>query len=535
MSEATGILTPIQIRDKTIKDLRVRLENSGIKAEIKEVELRDEIDALKRELLAKDKIIAMLQREIASLTASNARLRPESGEARSDLEGLREETRRLRSIIDKNSSNSSKPPSTNGFRKVPNPREKSQRPSGGQKGHPGHRLQLPSNLDALVAKGVAEVRVVDHTSGGDEYISRWTIDARVRVIVTEHRFPKGAPLPKAMGNEVTYGDNIKAMTVLLSNEGIIAEERLSNLLAEFTEGAIHPSDATIESFLRQFSNSISGELEAIEKDLLSGMVLHVDDTSMRCAQTLIYGETGDKPILKTAEKTTFDATLRVYGNEFSSLFTVNPRKDKEGVDRDNVLPKYGGTLSHDHESKFYNYGTAHATCGDHLSRDLNGLSELENCPWAGRARVFIKGMNKHKKADLAKNKNKKACDARKFKEFSEQYDALLADGWVAHGALRENELGYKNLNAMLNRLHNYKDCYLLFMRDYKAPFTNNLAERDLRPSKTRQKVSGCFRSWEGLVTYAKTRSFIATAKKRRFNLLHSISRALRGIPVFAAQ
>ena len=92
-------------------------------------------------------------------------------------------------------------------------------------------------------------------------------------------------------------------------------------------------------------------------------------------------------------------------------------------------------------------------------------------------------------------------------------------------------MGQVELRRMITRLIENKDGYLLFIRDYRAPFTNNLAERDLRPCKTKQKVSGCFRSWDGILRYVRIRSFISTAKKRKLSLLNSISRAFLALPV----
>jgi len=89
---------------------------------------------------------------------------------------------------------------------------------------------------------------------------------------------------------------------------------------------------------------------------------------------------------------------------------------------------------------------------------------------------------------------------------------------------------FRLMQKQLNRLRDYKHNYLLFIKNYDAPFTNNLAERDLRPCKTKQKVSGCFRSWEGLSNFAKIRSLISTAKKRSLNLLVSISQLF--FPIF---
>lgn len=78
------------------------------------------------------------------------------------------------------------------------------------------------------------------------------------------------------------------------------------------------------------------------------------------------------------------------------------------------------------------------------------------------------------------------------------------------------------LRRVLRRLRKFKDAYLLFIRNPLVLFTNNLAERDLRHCKTRQKISGCFRSWRGLVCYAVIHSFLSTVSKRGQPLLPAV-------------
>jgi len=75
---------------------------------------------------------------------------------------------------------------------------------------------------------------------------------------------------------------------------------------------------------------------------------------------------------------------------------------------------------------------------------------------------------------------------------------------------------------------------VLFICDYKVPFTNNLAERDLRSEKTKEKVSGLFRSWSGIVAYSRIRSFSSTAKKRRIDLHSAITQVIENNPVFSS-
>ena len=104
-------------------------------------------------------------------------------------------------------------------------------------------------------------------------------------------------------------------------------------------------------------------------------------------------------------------------------------------------------------------------------------------------------------------------------DFESRYDELLHEGKLQLDTLPPKSFGYDELRKMINQLDKYKDNYLLFIRNYDAPFTNNQAERDLRHCKTKQKVSGCFRSWKGVLDYCKIRSLLDTAKKRKQSLL----------------
>ena len=540
-------LTRLQVLEKQNKDLRTRLENRQVKAELSLDATEDELKGLMAKVRDNEATIVMLQKEIAALTKELEEakdLRVETMQERIDdavvaatapllaeLEKAHIEIARLKAIINKDSTNSSKPPSQSGFKKhTQNSREKSGRHIGGQPGHPGHRLGLPANMDELVAKGAVTKLLIDHTDGTCDYISRFVIDVKVTTTITEHRFAAGAELPENLYNEVSYGDNLRVVSVLLLNEGIIAEERFSDILAGLTQGAVTISPATLERFQAQFAKKLegNGELEAIKQDLLNGEVMHTDDTPLRCVETIEFNDDGGT-VVQTAEGKSFTATVRTYSNDQSTLYTVNPGKDKEGVERDGVLPGYIGTLSHDHETKFYGYGTAHSTCGEHLLRDLKGLRDLWKIPWAEDMRAYIAGMNKHKNRDLLNGKT--ACDPVLLEGFERTFDDLLARGKAEFGQMGKGDFGFDEFRKMLNRLTDFKDCYLLFIRDYKAPFTNNLAERDLRAEKTRQKVSLSFRSWGGINNHVKIRSFISTVKKRKNDLFAAIAHVINDEPV----
>jgi transposase len=221
-----------------------------------------------------------------------------------------------------------------------------------------------------------------------------------------------------------------------------------------------------------------------------------------------------------AEGTTLAAYIRTYSNARTTLLTANARKDEAGVQHDNILTRFFGILSHDHESKFYNYGTKHASCGEHLSRELKGMNDLCMLPWAGQVRAFFLAMNRQKLRDRTEGKT--TCDPPTLVQYEARYDGLVEEGAALLSQMRKKTLGYDELRRMVKRLKTYKDAYMLFMRDYEAPFTNNQAERDLRHCKTKQKVSGCYRSWQGLLDYCTIRSLTDTTRKRGGDVLAAL-------------
>lgn len=449
------------------------------------------------------------------LRHENARLRIENGELRTENARMREriaekedEILRLKTQLCKDSSNSSKPSSSNGFKKVLNNREKSGRRQGGQPGHKGTRLNIPENLDELVANGIAEHVIISDVPEGERYVSDWTIDFKTVTVYTERRRKCGVP------PGIEYGPQLKAISVYLSVVGLVTVNRLSQFFREISHGLITVSKATLAGFNHKTAESI--DLIPHVQDLLNGKVVHVDETPIKTSER--PNSAGE---LETAEKTTFNAYIRTYSNETTTILTANPYKTKASVITDNILTRFHGIISQDHESKFYDFGDLHATCGTHLSRELKGLSELQMLSWAAKAREFFLEMNSYKNDDIHRNKD--SCEPAKLCDFENRYDELVQSGKCRLEAMPPKTFGYNELRRMVNRLEKHKDNYLLFIRNYDAPFTNNQAERDLRHCKTKQKVSGCFRSWQGVLDYCKIRSLLATAAKRGENLLDALS------------
>jgi hypothetical protein len=514
-----------QLDELTLENGILRKENQWLRSENKRLTKRVETLEASIDSRIEKALSEALEKKLSPL-------KTEIAEKDVKISKLNNEILRLKSVTDKDSGNSSKPPSSNGFKKIMNSREKSSLKTGGQIGHKAHILQLPENLNELIEKGYAEKRLLDFTNGCSEYVSKYEIDIEIKAIYTEYRFPANKVFQKKFCSNVFYGNKLKSLAVMLSNEGIIACKRLGMLFNNMTGGALKISESALFKYISQFSEKLQPEIDAIKTSLLNGKVLHVDETPMRCYQTLIYdAQTTDKIELKSASHTTFNATVRNYSNETATLYTANSKKDVLGVERDKLLPVFCGTLSHDHDSKYYKYGTSHATCGAHLMRELRALSELYLCNWASKMSAFFSELNQYKKESIANGET--FCPQRQFEIYLKEYNRLLSDGECILSGKSQNEFGRNELRKMLNRLKKHRDSYLMFLRDYTSPFTNNLSERDLRPCKTKQKVSGCFRSWTGLLNYTKIRSFISTLKKRSLEILNSIFLVFNGQPVLS--
>jgi len=500
------------IEELTGKSERQQGENKELRAENRQ--LRGENRRLsqrieKLELTYENRVAATVAQAIERVTKP---LYERIAKLEEDSRQKDTEILRLKAQINKDSSNSSKPPSSNGFKKVPNNREPSGRKTGGQYGHKGHTVTIPENLEELVKNRKIEHEIIDETGGAEKFVSDWTIDLKVIPIYIECRRAAGIP------PSIRYGTEVRALSVYLQNVGMMSLERVAEYFTVATNGLISLSEGAILGFSRSAAEKI--DLEPFIQDLLNGEVMHTDDTPVKTTQRHELGA----PEVETAKHTTFSAYVRTYSNARTTLLTANAHKDEESVKHDNILTRFWGILSHDHEAKFYNYGTKHATCGAHLTRELKGMSELCMLNWAGRVRRFFLEMNKKKKEDLSDDET--FCNPAILREYEIQYDALIQDGAAHLAGMKEKTLGFDALRKMVNRLRDFKDTYMLFMRDYTAPFTNNQSERDLRHCKVKQKVSGCYRAWQGLLDYCKIRSLTDTARKRGVNVLHAIRSCL---------
>ncbi len=135
-------------------------------------------------------------------------------------------------------------------------------------------------------------------------------------------------------------------------------------------------------------------------------------------------------------------------------------------------------------------------------------------------------------------RNEKCLTAKEYADLQKRYRNILTRGGKELPEIlpkpkgKRGKLAKSDAHNLWERLQNYEASVLLFAKDPNVPFTNNRAERDLRMSKVKQKVSGCFRKIIYAHAYCRISSYLQTMANKGINPLVAIHMALHGlIPV----
>jgi transposase len=435
----------------------------------------------------------------------------------SEREALLARVAELERRLGLNSSNSGKPPSSDGLKKPPRVsslREPSGRKTGGQKGHPGETLCQVEEPDATidhypeVCAACGEPLTAAMANG---HVARQVFDLPEPrpLIVTEHRahgcrcaacgtqtrgtFPAGVTAP------AQYGKRIGAFVLYLLHYQLLPEKRLAALMADLF--GVKPVTATIARISQDGAQRFQGFADAVRDHVAAAPVKHMDETGFR-----IGGKTRWLHIASTVWLTFY----RTAGKRGSLLANVT------------------GIVVHDHWKPYYTMtGVLHALCNAHHLRELKALIEIENEDWAGKMERLLR------RACHATNLAREQGVALKpglIALFERCYDGILANGLAFHEgqpalakARRRGRPPRRVGHNLLLRLSTRKYDVLRFLIDPGVPFTNNLVERDGRMMKLRQKISGGFRSEDGGKDFAVIRSVLSTARKQGWNMLQTLT------------
>jgi len=438
------------------------------------------------------------------------------------------EIQKLRDQLAKNSRNSGKPPSSDGLKKprTQNLRTKTGRRSGGQKGHKGHTLEMVEQPDHVQVHPVAQC---SHCAADLQSVESGEPERRqvfdippMGIEVTEHRAEvKVCPqcgsrvkgdFPQDVTQPVQYGPRIKAQASYLNNYQLIPWARTCDLLGDFYGHT--PAEALVQDANAALVKSIEPSLDVTKEQLIVSDVVHFDESGLRVEGQLNW--------------------LHVASTEFLTCYIVHPKRGQDGMNAMGILPALEGRAMHDHWSPYFTYDNClHALCNAHHLRDLLFVVEQYEQSWAEEMVELLLDI---KAAVGAASPDQMSLATDRLAYFEQRYDELIAQGLEANPPLadpppkkrgRKKQTPPKNL---LDRLQKHKPQVLAFMYDFRVPFDNNLAERDVRMVKIKQKVSGAFRTPAGAQTFCAIRGYISTVRKNGLNVIDAIYDALTGCP-----
>jgi transposase len=422
----------------------------------------------------------------------------------------------------KDSHNSHIPPSKD-LVKIKNLREKTGKKPGGQMGHKGKTLSFVSKVDKIVRHKV----VVCKNCGIDlsdtkveNYEKRQVVDLpKIEIKITEHQAEfkicscgcgNKASFPAEVKAPVQYGLNMQSLCVNLSNYQFLSYSRISELIEDLTgyrinESTINKQNKTLYTQLESFEKAVKSHLKASE-------VSHHDETGIYCEGSRIW--------------------LHSSSTKEATHYQVDAQRGKDAMDRIGILADRNGSIVHDNWASYFMYDNcSHSLCNSHHLRELTWFEEEEKATWATSLKTCL--IQAKKQVEQAQLNKEKQLSESLIISIEKEYQSIIDNG-IAGIIIPENKIKKrgkpkkpKQLN-FLERFAKHKNSVLAFVRDFNIPFDNNLAERDIRMVKVKQKVSGTFRSLNGANYFARIRAYISTVKKNNKNVFEEIRNALMG-------
>ena len=319
---------------------------------------------------------------------------------------------------------------------------------------------------------------------------------------TRGRFPGNMPGP------LQYGPGIRAWAVHLLVAQMVSLKRVAQSLKVLTGRAV--AEATLLSYIAKLHQALAQWEDAAVERLLAMPAIHVDETSLRVDRKNHW--------------------IHVYAAGGITLKVLHPRRGCEAIEAIGIIPRYQGVLIHDCWASYLSYGHCrHALCGAHLARELAFVVEAHGHAWARRMRSLLLDA-----CHQVAQRDDRTLSAKQYKALRRRYRTILtqakrelpeipprADG-------QRGRIAKSDAHNLRERLKTYETEVLRFAQDPDVSFTNNRAERDLRMSKVKQKVSGCFRTGTYAHAWCRISSYLQSAAAQGYNPLVAIQIALAG-------
>ena len=435
------------------------------------------------------------------------------------IEKMQTEIDELKAQVNQNSQNSNRPPSSNGFNQPKSAlKGKQKKGKGGQTGHRGKTLKRVAKPDVVVDCEPADCQCGE---------ARWTaeseiVDARQvfelpepRLEVIEYRRIKRkcgcgreacGEFPVEVVAPVQYGQRVQAMVSLLSVHGCLSFGKIGQLFADLYSYELNT--ATCQTMVQRTAQMMP--MEAIKAEITKAQVVNLDETGLK--------ENGKLKWLHTAS--TKDLTYQF----------VHPKRGQEAMRSEkSILAEFRGIGVHDCWASYFSFTEmSHAICNAHILRELTGIIENNDSKWGEQMKELLLEM--YQTSDYGKG------TIKELGRFELRYNEIIKEAEEEEPppqkVHQKGKLKRTKGRNLLERLHKHKESVLLFAVEAEVPFTNTgfAAERDIRPAKVKQKMSGGFRAESGSESYAAIHSFISTLRKQSRQVFQELLSAIKGNP-----
>lgn len=473
--------------------------------------------------MTQDEELQALREENRTLKALVAQLLP----LQEQLAQANARIKELEERLAKDSRTSSKPPSSDGLARLPRrSRRPSGKPAGGQRGHPGHTLTMVAHPDAVVRhrpKVCSQCHADLSAVSGRVTERRQVLDVpEVRLMAQEHHIEaiccptcqttSQGSFPAAVSAPVQYGPNLQALAVYLHQGQLLPTARTCETLAALC--GCHISQATLLQWSELAAERLAPTVERIADLLAASRLQHGDETGIR-----VYGMLHWLHVNCTPELT----HLAWHGS-----------RGREAMNEIGIWPRFGGRGMHDRLVSYDAYGSAHSICGAHLGRDCAAVAEQEQQEWASQMQDFL--LDLHDACEQWRLLHLPSVPAIERDEWVARYFEILAAGYAAQpppaaASAQKGRPKQSKAKNLLDALLVRAEQVLALLDDLRIPFTNNLAERDLRWAKVQQKISGTFRSATGVTAFCRIRSYLSTMHKQGHSMLSALTAVFHGHPL----
>jgi len=453
------------------------------------------------------------------------------GQLQDRIVALEAENKRLRDQLHLDSSKSSLPPSSDkgrGARATKSLRQSNGRKPGGQPGHPGTTLSPVDQPDSILRYPVSRCGGCGLAVSAIP-VSR--LEKRqvfelppLRLEVIEHqaevkRCPRCAQetrgeFPPEVSQPVQYGARVKGLLVDLHHGQLLPYDRATALVEDLVGQPV--SQGTLLTATRTCSARVFKTEPATKQALQQAEVVHVDETGLYENGRRIWLHSVSTPDL--------------------TYYFPHDKRGHVAMQAADVLPHFHGIAVHDHWEAYQQFDQCdHAFCNAHHLRELHRAIEQDHASWAEEMTTLL--LQIKTQVDHAKAAGHTALLPDQIAQFHRQYRQIVEQALQAYLTAtpdlspptrgRRKQSKTKNL---LDRFDRYQAETLRFMTDFRVPFDNNLAERDLRMIKVKQKISGTFRSSEGTRAFCRIRGMISTLKKQGKNVLEALTNTFKALP-----